>query len=141
MCPPLSWRLSPLTNGEQYPVHLMGDEKLLTLHSVLHPMVPYSCHGFAVGHRSRCGLHSATLRGSGDAVVLWLSQLFLLEDLRDAVTESIESQVGDGMQTQLAHDIGAMGFCCLHAEIQGYSHFLAGLSFRQKLHDLALARS
>jgi hypothetical protein len=62
-----------------------------------------------------------------------------LENLRDSLAKSVKGQVGDRMQIKLAHDVGAVGFSRLYAEIQGDSHFLAGFPLRQKLHHFPLA--
>ena len=72
----------------------------------------------------------------------WLVRVAMqpqLENLRDSIAESIEGQVGDRMQIQLAHDVGAMGFSRLYAEIQSCSYFLARFSLRQKLQHLPLS--
>ena len=42
------------------------------------------------------------------------------------------------MAIEATHDIGAVGFGCLHADVQHHGDFLATFSFSQKLHDLSL---
>jgi hypothetical protein len=58
----------------------------------------------------------------------------------DLVSHRVAYQLTDGVQLQLAHDVGAMCFRGLHADSQRHRHFLAALAFRQQLHDFALAR-
>jgi hypothetical protein len=44
-------------------------------------------------------------------------------DVDHVVTDCIQDQFGDGMNVELAHEIGAMGLSGLHTEIQGNGYF------------------
>ena len=62
-----------------------------------------------------------------------------LEDLDDPVPHGVAGEVGNGMEAEFTHEIGAMGLRGLDAEMQRHSYFFAGLSFRQQLNNLALS--
>src|ERR1700692_81718 len=62
-----------------------------------------------------------------------------LEDLDDPVPHGVAGEVGNGMEAEFTHEIGAMGLRGLDAEMQRHSYFFAGLSFRQQLNHLALS--
>src|SRR5207253_8355198 len=64
-----------------------------------------------------------------------------LENLDNPIAHCIAGQIGDGMQTKLTHQVGAMGLRCFDAEIEGHSDFLAGLPLGEQLNDLALSSS
>lgn len=61
------------------------------------------------------------------------------KDLDNSIAHRISGQVGDGMQAEFAHQVGAMRFSCFDAEIESNCDFLAGLTFGQQLNDFALA--
>jgi hypothetical protein len=44
------------------------------------------------------------------------------------------------VDSELAHNIGAVGLRCLQADAEKRSNFLAAFSFRKQLNDFALAR-
>lgn len=62
------------------------------------------------------------------------------EHLNDPVADRVAGQVGHGMQIQLSHEVGAVSFGCLDAEIECHRDLLAGFSFRQQLNDFPLTR-
>lgn len=51
--------------------------------------------------------------------------------MHDPVADGVTGQVGNGMQAEFAHQISAVRFCGLNAEMERYSNLLAGLSFGQ----------
>ncbi len=61
-------------------------------------------------------------------------------DLDDAVLDGVDDQIADGVQIQLPHDIAAMRFHGLGAQIQEYGHLLRTLAFGEKLRNFAFAR-
>src|ERR1700722_2901137 len=62
-----------------------------------------------------------------------------LKNLHDSVSHRVAGEVGNRMEAEFAHEIGAMRFRGLDAEMQRHSDFLAGLSFRKQLNHLALS--
>jgi hypothetical protein len=62
-------------------------------------------------------------------------------DLDDVVLDGVNHQVANGMQTELAHDIAAMSFHGLGAQVQEYGHFLRTFAFGKKLRSFAFARA
>src|SRR5262249_10155969 len=62
-----------------------------------------------------------------------------LKDLDNAIPHCVQSEVGDGVQIQLAHNVGAVSFSGFHTEVICDGYFLAGLAFRQQLDDFPLA--
>ena len=58
----------------------------------------------------------------------------------DLVADGIVNDLAQRMQAQLVHDVGAVGLDGLDGDIQRGSHFLVGLSFRQKLDDFPFSR-
>src|SRR5579862_10033976 len=61
-----------------------------------------------------------------------------LEHLYDSIAHGIAGQVRDRMQVELAHQVGAMSFSGLDAEIQSHRYLLAGLALCQQLNDFTL---
>src|SRR5579872_1269006 len=57
----------------------------------------------------------------------------------DLILYSVAYDLADGVHFQLSHDIGAMSFCRLDAYPERDGHFLATFSFREQLHNFALA--
>ena len=51
------------------------------------------------------------------------------ENLDDPITHGVASEVGNGMETEFAHEVGAMGFRGLDAEMKSDSDLLACLPF------------
>ncbi len=64
-----------------------------------------------------------------------------LDYVDDIVPDGVHHQIAHRVQLQLAHDIRAMGFSCLHAQSQRHRDLFRALAFGQQLHDFALARS
>jgi hypothetical protein len=52
-------------------------------------------------------------------------------DLDDVVLDGVDNQIADGMETEFPHDVAAMGFHGLGAQVQQRGYFLGTLSFRQ----------
>src|ERR1039458_7495406 len=67
--------------------------------------------------------------GAGDWV--WLGN--------DALADGVENQLGDSAQVQLLHDVGAVGFDGIDAEIEQGGDFLARLALGDELQDLPFA--
>src|SRR5208282_5537487 len=59
-------------------------------------------------------------------------------NLNDVVLGGIDHQIANGMQAELAHDVAAMSFHGLGAQVQQRGHFLGTLALCEKLSDLPL---
>src|SRR5437868_7385756 len=62
-----------------------------------------------------------------------------LHYLNNVIANSIKNQFADGMQIELAHDIGTMSFSCLNTQAQCHRHLFRALSFGKELDDFPLA--
>jgi len=51
--------------------------------------------------------------------------------LDDLVSYRVPHQLTDGVQFELAHNVGAMGFRGFYADTESHRHFLAALPFRE----------
>ena len=60
--------------------------------------------------------------------------------LDDPVFHGIADQFGDGVEIQLKHDVGAVGFCGLHAYVQVAGDLFVAFSLGKQLHNFALSR-
>jgi hypothetical protein len=45
------------------------------------------------------------------------------------VADGVKNQFADGVQFELAHDVGAMGLGGFHADAKGHGHFFTALAF------------
>src|SRR5216683_2714042 len=63
-----------------------------------------------------------------------------LVDLDDSVPHRIEREVGDRMQVELAHEVGAVSLCGLDAEAESGSDLLSSLTLRDQLNYLPFPR-
>src|SRR5205807_4741802 len=59
-------------------------------------------------------------------------------DFDDLVFNSVSHQLAHGMQLEFSHDVGAVRFSGLHADIEDHRNLFAALSFGKELHDLSL---
>src|SRR5260370_35086643 len=59
-------------------------------------------------------------------------------NLNDIVLDGVDDQIADGVQAEFSHDVAAVRFHRLRAQVQQRSDFLGTLSLRQKLSDLTL---
>src|SRR5579864_2728542 len=57
--------------------------------------------------------------------------------LDNLISDGVADELADRVQLQLAHDVSAVRFRCLHADAQGYRDFLAALAFGQQLDNFA----
>ena len=57
------------------------------------------------------------------------------------VANGVEDEFGEGVQIELDHDVGAMGFRGIDADAEERGNFLIALAFGEKLENLAFARS
>ena len=62
-----------------------------------------------------------------------------LRHLDNAVANCVQHQLAQTMETEFAHDVAAVSFRRLHAEIEHHRDFFGALSFRQELYDFPLA--
>lgn len=69
---------------------------------------------------ARCSSHG----GFGGA--RWLGRHL---DLDYVVLDGVDNQIADGMKTELPHDVAAMRFHRLGAQVEQGSHFLGAFSF------------
>ena len=60
-------------------------------------------------------------------------------DLYDVVSNGIHDQIPDGVKVQFPHEIDAVRFDGLGAQVQKTGNFLCGFAFREQLRDLTLA--
>src|ERR1700677_1632525 len=60
-------------------------------------------------------------------------------DLDDVVLDGIHNQIANRVQAELPHDVAAMSFDRLGAQVEHRCDFLGALPFRKKLSDFALA--
>ena len=50
--------------------------------------------------------------------------------LDDIVADGVEDKLGDGVEIELEHDIGAVRFRCFYADVQKRRDFFVALAFR-----------
>src|SRR3974390_908302 len=58
----------------------------------------------------------------------------------DVVADGVVDQFGEGMEVELEHDVGTMGFGSVDGDAEKGSNFLVGFAFSQELKDFAFAR-
>jgi hypothetical protein len=61
--------------------------------------------------------------------------------LDDFVADGVHNEVGEGMKAELEHDIGAVGFGGVDADVEERGDFLVALAFGEKLENFAFAGS
>jgi hypothetical protein len=61
--------------------------------------------------------------------------------LDDVIANGVADELGNRMEVQLEHDVGAMSFGGLYADAEEVSDFLVALSLGEKLKDFAFAGS
>src|ERR1700687_929187 len=61
-------------------------------------------------------------------------------DLNDVVLHRVDDDIANRVKSQFTHDVAAMSFRGLRAEIEDRGDFLGALALRQELNHLALAR-
>ena len=59
----------------------------------------------------------------------------------DVVADGVVDEFGYGMETQFEHDVGAMGFGSIHADVEERSDFLVRFAFGEELKDFSFAGS
>ena len=88
---------------------------------ILNETSSISCATISVSLNNRTGMDAG---GIADVIckpmiglVIVLRKRRRSEYLNDAVANGVEREVGDGMQVQLAHDVGTVSFGGLDAEV------------------------
>src|SRR5208283_3607752 len=61
-------------------------------------------------------------------------------NLNNAVPHSVEGEIGDGMQVEFPHQVGAMRFRRLNAQAEGRGNLFGSFAFGNELDDFALSR-
>src|ERR1700691_1378 len=72
---------------------------------------------------------------------LWRATALWHLNLDDVVLDCVHDQIADGVQAELPHDVAAVGFHGLGAQVQQYGHFLGTLPLSEKLGNFTLAGS
>jgi len=60
--------------------------------------------------------------------------------LDDVVADGVEDELGEGVEIEFEHDVGAVGFGGVDADVEEIGDFLVGLAFGEELEDFAFAR-
>jgi len=58
----------------------------------------------------------------------------------DFVADGVEDEFGEGVEIELEHDVGAMGFGSVDADAEEVGDVLVAFAFGEELEDLAFAR-
>src|SRR5579864_1379637 len=96
---------------------------------------PMGARGKPRGHRNapvNCGVGLS----GGRTALTWQPGSWF----NDLITHGVAHQLAEGMQVQLAHDVAAMCFHGLNADIQGRSDFFAPVTLRKELNNFAFSR-
>jgi len=58
----------------------------------------------------------------------------------DVVADGVQDEFGEGVEIELEHDVGAVGFGGVNADTEDGGDFLVALAFSEELKDFAFAR-
>ena len=58
----------------------------------------------------------------------------------DVIADGVHDQFGEGVEVEFEHDVGAVGFGGVDADVEEVGDFLVAFAFGEELEDFALAR-
>jgi len=60
--------------------------------------------------------------------------------LDDVVADGVEDELGEGVEIEFEHDVGAVGFGGVDADVEEVGDFLVAFAFGEELEDFTFAR-